>query len=158
LGFHFLRFLDIDAKKNMEGVLSTIREWIERYEQHTPTSPLNRGVSGSFADGRDVSPSPKGMLATAKRIKRNRARNVCCLVSLGDNYGLCRWAGASGDTIKNGVSYTITPFFNGCTALNILRFNCFPAIGSSPLGSPIEARTDTIAHCHYALCGRVATF
>ena len=45
LGFHFLRFWDFDAKKNMEGVLSTIRIWIERYEQHTPTSPLNRGDS-----------------------------------------------------------------------------------------------------------------
>ncbi len=29
MGLHFLRFLDIDVKKNMEGVLLQIEKWIE---------------------------------------------------------------------------------------------------------------------------------
>ena len=33
IGFHFLRFWDFDVKKNMEGVILTIREWIRL---HTP--------------------------------------------------------------------------------------------------------------------------
>ena len=33
LGLKFLRFLDIDVKKNMEEVLEGIRNWIEDYER-----------------------------------------------------------------------------------------------------------------------------
>lgn len=33
LGFYILRFDDLDVKKNMEGVLAAIEEWIEEYEQ-----------------------------------------------------------------------------------------------------------------------------
>jgi very-short-patch-repair endonuclease len=33
LGIHFLRFNDIDVKRNMPGVLSVIEQWIEG---HTP--------------------------------------------------------------------------------------------------------------------------
>jgi len=43
LGFNFLRFLDSDVKQNMEGVLLTVKRWINRYGGHTPKSPLNRG-------------------------------------------------------------------------------------------------------------------
>jgi len=32
LGISFLRFNDLDVKKNMEGVIVAIEEWIERYE------------------------------------------------------------------------------------------------------------------------------
>ena len=42
LGFHILRFSDLDVKKNMEGVLVSIEKWIEEYG-HTPKSPLVRG-------------------------------------------------------------------------------------------------------------------
>jgi very-short-patch-repair endonuclease len=33
LGVHFLRFGDDEVKKNLEGVLGGIREWIEGYER-----------------------------------------------------------------------------------------------------------------------------
>ena len=33
LGFYILRFDDLDVKKNMEGVLAAIEEWIEEYGQ-----------------------------------------------------------------------------------------------------------------------------
>ena len=33
LGCYILRFDDLDVKKNMEGVLATIKKWIEEYEQ-----------------------------------------------------------------------------------------------------------------------------
>jgi len=42
LGFHILRFNDLDVKKNMEAVLVSIERWIEEHE-HTPESPLIRG-------------------------------------------------------------------------------------------------------------------
>ena len=34
LGFHILRFDDLDIKKNMEGVLVSIKKWIKEYK-HT---------------------------------------------------------------------------------------------------------------------------
>ena len=33
LGFHFLRFKDIDIKKNIKDVLASIENWIEEYEK-----------------------------------------------------------------------------------------------------------------------------
>jgi len=36
LGVKFLRFLDIDIKKNMEGVLRSIDDWIDRFEKEHP--------------------------------------------------------------------------------------------------------------------------
>ncbi|MCK5475025.1 MAG: endonuclease domain-containing protein [Candidatus Pacebacteria bacterium] len=41
-GISFLRFNDIDVKKNMEGVVVAIGEWIDRYSSNTP-QPLSRG-------------------------------------------------------------------------------------------------------------------
>ena len=39
LGIQFLRFNDLDVKRNMTGVLSVLEQWIE---EHTP-DPLSRG-------------------------------------------------------------------------------------------------------------------
>ena len=33
LGFHFLRFKDIDVKKDMKDVLASIEDWIEECEK-----------------------------------------------------------------------------------------------------------------------------
>jgi len=33
LGLRILRFDDLDIKKNMEGVLVSIKKWIKEYEQ-----------------------------------------------------------------------------------------------------------------------------
>ncbi len=41
-GISFLRFNDLDVKKNMEGVVVAIEEWIDRYSSNTP-QPLSRG-------------------------------------------------------------------------------------------------------------------
>ncbi|MCK5466418.1 endonuclease domain-containing protein [Candidatus Parcubacteria bacterium] len=39
LGISFLRFNDLDVKKNMEGVVVAIEEWIEKYSlKHTPSA------------------------------------------------------------------------------------------------------------------------
>jgi very-short-patch-repair endonuclease len=42
LGIHFLRFEDIEVKKNMNNVLKVIEDWIEK-NQPTPDPPINRG-------------------------------------------------------------------------------------------------------------------
>ncbi|MBL4655418.1 MAG: endonuclease domain-containing protein [Bacteroidia bacterium] len=43
LGVHFLRFDDLDVKKDMANVLRAIENWIEEFEQeHTP-SPSQEG-------------------------------------------------------------------------------------------------------------------
>ena len=36
LGFHFLRFLDSDVKQNLEGVLLSIKDWIDKAEKTHP--------------------------------------------------------------------------------------------------------------------------
>ncbi|MCK5723414.1 MAG: endonuclease domain-containing protein [Gammaproteobacteria bacterium] len=41
-GISFLRFDDIDVKKNIKGVVVAIEEWIDRYSSNTP-QPLSRG-------------------------------------------------------------------------------------------------------------------
>lgn len=35
LGVHFLRFDDLEVKKNLEGVLTAIENWIIEYESNT---------------------------------------------------------------------------------------------------------------------------
>jgi len=51
LGFHFLRYKDIDIKKDIKDVLVSIENWIEEYEkdrmQHTPPSDFI-GVHPSY--------------------------------------------------------------------------------------------------------------
>ena len=59
LGVNFLRFYDMDVKRNIKGVLITIEDWIiqkkdysertlshtpESHKLHTPKSPLKRGT------------------------------------------------------------------------------------------------------------------
>ena len=47
LGIHLLRFLDIDVKRNMDGVLLTLNTWINNFElveQNTPLAPLKGGI------------------------------------------------------------------------------------------------------------------
>jgi very-short-patch-repair endonuclease len=39
LGFHILRFGDLDVKKNIEGVLVAIERWINEYEHTRLTHP-----------------------------------------------------------------------------------------------------------------------
>ena len=48
LGFHFLRFTDLDVKKKMKDILASIEDWIEECEKLThlsakAVSPLDRG-------------------------------------------------------------------------------------------------------------------
>jgi len=45
LGVNFLRFLDIDVKTNLEGVLSIIRRWIE---ENTPRPPSRGELIADF--------------------------------------------------------------------------------------------------------------
>ena len=45
LGVSFIRFKDIDVKRDMFNVLRGIEFWIEDYEEkHSPESPLKRGL------------------------------------------------------------------------------------------------------------------
>lgn len=45
LGVRFLRFFDSDVKKNIQGVLWVIENWIRRHEDKpTPRSPPERGI------------------------------------------------------------------------------------------------------------------
>ena len=54
LGIQFLRFNDLDVKRNMIGVLSVIEQWIEEhtpdpsqegnYSPHRSAPPLSRGA------------------------------------------------------------------------------------------------------------------
>jgi len=46
LGIKVLRFLDIDGKRNMDGVLRNLYSWIEQLEKNTPLPP-SRGESFS---------------------------------------------------------------------------------------------------------------
>lgn len=43
IGLSFLRFDDLDVKKNMSSVLRTIEGFIEEFERTNPPSPLKRG-------------------------------------------------------------------------------------------------------------------
>jgi very-short-patch-repair endonuclease len=45
LELSFLRFDDLDVKKNMSSVLRTIEGFIEQYEKLNPPNPLKRGNS-----------------------------------------------------------------------------------------------------------------
>jgi len=48
-GISFLRFHDLDVKRDVNGVLSAIERWIEKYElKHTP-NPSQEGI-GRFRD------------------------------------------------------------------------------------------------------------
>ena len=42
-GLKFLRFDDLEVKKDINNVLRTIEVWIENYEKNNPPSPLNKG-------------------------------------------------------------------------------------------------------------------
>ena len=47
LGINLLRFLDIDVKRNMNGVLQTLNAWINNFESakaNTPLTPLKGGI------------------------------------------------------------------------------------------------------------------
>ena len=45
LGILFLRFYDVDIKKNIHGVLWVIGDWIRKYkDEPTPKSPPKRGL------------------------------------------------------------------------------------------------------------------
>ena len=47
LGINLLRFLDIDVKRNMNGVLQTLNTWINNFESakaNTPLTPLKGGI------------------------------------------------------------------------------------------------------------------
>ena len=44
-GISFLRFNDLDVKKNMEGVVMAIEEWIDRYNsKHTANSSQKENI------------------------------------------------------------------------------------------------------------------
>jgi very-short-patch-repair endonuclease len=43
IGLHFLRFDDLDVKRNMSSVLRTIEGYIEEFEKINPPGPLKRG-------------------------------------------------------------------------------------------------------------------
>ncbi|ODS34604.1 MAG: hypothetical protein SCARUB_00184 [Candidatus Scalindua rubra] len=40
MGFAFLRFHDLDVKKNLDGVLKRIECWINKFEGRQPLDPL----------------------------------------------------------------------------------------------------------------------
>ncbi len=40
MGFAFLRFYDLDVKKNIDGVLERIECWINEFEGRQPPGPL----------------------------------------------------------------------------------------------------------------------
>jgi len=44
LGIRFLRFTDLDVKKNLEGVVTSIRNWILEHTGNPPPAPPKRGV------------------------------------------------------------------------------------------------------------------
>jgi very-short-patch-repair endonuclease len=44
-GLSFLRFDDLEVKKNMSNVLRSIQYWIEEYETKNPPNPLEKGDS-----------------------------------------------------------------------------------------------------------------
>jgi very-short-patch-repair endonuclease len=50
LGISFLRFDDLEVKKNMEGVLMKISEYIRDFEKrkHNPLAPFNKGESNAI--------------------------------------------------------------------------------------------------------------
>jgi very-short-patch-repair endonuclease len=43
LGLQFLRFDDLEVKRNMSSVLRTIQGYIEEFEKINPPGPLKRG-------------------------------------------------------------------------------------------------------------------
>ena len=43
LGLKFLRFDDLDVKKQMHLVLNTINDFIDQYEEANPPNPLFKG-------------------------------------------------------------------------------------------------------------------
>ncbi|MBN1415765.1 MAG: endonuclease domain-containing protein, partial [Bacteroidales bacterium] len=60
LEIKFLRFDDIDVKKDVNIVLEAIEEWIEEYEEHIP-GPSQEGrehTPGPSQEGREHTPGP----------------------------------------------------------------------------------------------------
>ena len=54
LGLSFLRFYDSDVKKNLDGVLITIQNWIEKFElnnlrTHEKQPPKSPFIKGDFS-------------------------------------------------------------------------------------------------------------
>ena len=57
LGIRFLRFDDLDVKWDMEGVLRTIKKWIELYEERNK-SQVQSGCAPARGEPRMISPRP----------------------------------------------------------------------------------------------------
>ena len=67
LGVRFLRFYDADVKKNIQGVLWVIEDWIRKHKDEPTPTPPKRGIL------RGILPLLKGRNGRTKKMRGQRS-------------------------------------------------------------------------------------